>query len=67
MDVAANGSDAAMSAHDGAAGAPAATDASDAARQSQKERRVYVGNLSYEVKGENLKEFMRDGACLYRW
>ena len=28
---------------------------------SQKERRVYVGNLSYDVKWHHLKDFMRQG------
>lgn len=28
---------------------------------SQQDRRVYVGNLSYDVKWVNLKEFMRSG------
>lgn len=32
-----------------------------AARRSQKECRVYVGNLSYDVKSDHLKEFMTDG------
>lgn len=55
MEAEANGADAVM--------ATGAVDASEAARQSQKDCRVYVGNLSYEVKGDNLKEFMRAGAC----
>lgn len=55
MDATANGTDAAMSA--------GVVDAGEAARHSQKECRVYVGNLSYEVKGDSLREFMRDGAC----
>lgn len=29
---------------------------------SQQERRVYVGNLSYDVKWHHLKDFMRQGA-----
>lgn len=36
---------------------------------SQQERRVYVGNLSYDVKWHHLKDFMRQGEiqcpCLY--
>lgn len=56
MEGAANGgADAVM--------ATSAVDPGEAARSSQKECRVYVGNLSYEVKGDSLKEFMRDGAC----
>lgn len=31
---------------------------------SQQERRVYVGNLSYDVKWHHLKDFMRQGAFL---
>lgn len=32
---------------------------------SQQERRVYVGNLSYDVKWHHLKDFMRQGErCL---
>lgn len=30
---------------------------------SQQERRVYVGNLSYDVKWHHLKDFMRQGEC----
>lgn len=30
---------------------------------SQQERRVYVGNLSYDVKWHHLKDFMRQGTC----
>lgn len=29
---------------------------------SQQDRRVYVGNLSYDVKWHHLKDFMRQGA-----
>lgn len=29
--------------------------------QSQQDRRVYVGNLSYDVKWHHLKDFMRSG------
>jgi len=28
---------------------------------SQQDRRVYVGNLSYDVKWHHLKDFMRSG------
>lgn len=31
---------------------------------SQQDRRVYVGNLSYDVKWHHLKDFMRQGAFL---
>ena len=31
---------------------------------SQQERRVYVGNLSYDVKWHHLKDFMRQGEYL---
>lgn len=31
---------------------------------SQQERRVYVGNLSYDVKWHHLKDFMRQGASV---
>lgn len=49
---------------DGAAAVSATggqVDAGEAARRSQKECRVYVGNLSYDVKADHLKEFMTDG------
>ena len=29
---------------------------------SQQDRRVYVGNLSYDVKWHHLKDFMRQGS-----
>ena len=32
---------------------------------SQQERRVYVGNLSYDVKWHHLKDFMRQGKMSY--
>ena len=32
---------------------------------SQQERRVYVGNLSYDVKWHHLKDFMRQGKTNY--
>lgn len=32
---------------------------------SQQDRRVYVGNLSYDVKWHHLKDFMRQGMALY--
>lgn len=31
---------------------------------SQQDRRVYVGNLSYDVKWHHLKDFMRQGGSL---
>lgn len=31
---------------------------------SQQDRRVYVGNLSYDVKWHHLKDFMRQGELL---
>ena len=31
------------------------------AKQSKRENRVYVGNLSYDVKYRDLMEFMRGG------
>jgi hypothetical protein len=33
---------------------------------SQQDRRVYVGNLSYDVKWHHLKDFMRQGMLLRR-
>ncbi|KAL8289859.1 hypothetical protein RB597_001476 [Gaeumannomyces tritici] len=33
---------------------------------SQQDRRVYVGNLSYDVKWHHLKDFMRQGASPFR-
>jgi RNA recognition motif-containing protein len=33
---------------------------------SQQDRRVYVGNLSYDVKWHHLKDFMRQGEELWR-
>lgn len=33
---------------------------------SQQDRRVYVGNLSYDVKWHHLKDFMRQGELLSR-
>lgn len=41
----------------------AQTSAHEAAQRSKKENRVYVGNLSYDVKWNILKDFMREGAC----
>ena len=35
--------------------------AHEASRRSQKNCRVYVGNLSYGVKWNTLKDFMREG------
>jgi hypothetical protein len=37
---------------------------------SQQDRRVYVGNLSYDVKWHHLKDFMRQGedvGLLHGW
>lgn len=31
---------------------------------SQQDRRVYVGNLSYDVKWHHLKDFMRQGTSI---
>ena len=31
---------------------------------SQQDRRVYIGNLSYDVKWHHLKDFMRQGEFL---
>ena len=31
---------------------------------SQQDRRVYVGNLSYDVKWHHLKDFMRQGKSI---
>ena len=33
---------------------------------SQQDRRVYVGNLSYDVKWHHLKDFMRQGGLTSR-
>lgn len=33
---------------------------------SQQDRRVYIGNLSYDVKWHHLKDFMRQGNYLAR-
>lgn len=33
---------------------------------SQQDRRVYVGNLSYDVKWHHLKDFMRQGGSLFQ-
>lgn len=33
---------------------------------SQQDRRVYVGNLSYDVKWHHLKDFMRQGMFAYK-
>ena len=32
---------------------------------SQQDRRVYIGNLSYDVKWHHLKDFMRQGGQTY--
>lgn len=33
----------------------------DRQQSSQQERRVYVGNLAYDVKWHHLKDYMREG------
>lgn len=33
---------------------------------SQQDRRVYVGNLSYDVKWHHLKDFMRQGKLSFQ-
>lgn len=35
--------------------------AQEAAKRSQKENRVYVGNLAFAVRWNDLKDFMREG------
>lgn len=35
--------------------------ATEAAKKSRKECRVYVGNLAFGVKWNDLKDFMREG------
>jgi RNA recognition motif-containing protein len=37
-------------------------EAAEHAKNSIKENRVYVGNLSYDVKYKDLEQFMTDGA-----
>jgi hypothetical protein len=39
--------------------------ASEAAKRSKKECRVYVGNLAYGVKWNDLKDFMREGGSSF--
>lgn len=39
---------------------------SNVRENSQQERRVYVGNLSYDVKWHHLKDFMRSGEHHFR-
>lgn len=41
--------------------------ASEAAKRSKKDCRVYVGNLSFGVKWNDLKDFMREGGLLFFW
>lgn len=48
----------------GADGQP--VDAAEMAAHSNRECRVYVGNLSYDVRSENLIDFMRAGECCER-
>ena len=38
--------------------------ASEAAKRSRKDCRVYVGNLAFGVKWNDLKDFMREGGSL---
>lgn len=38
-------------------------EASEFAKISKRENRVYVGNLSYDVRYRDLMEFMRGGGC----
>jgi len=52
-------------------GAPRSEGNKDGAMQnvrenSQQDRRVYVGNLSYDVKWHHLKDFMRQGMLGFR-
>lgn len=35
--------------------------AQEAAKRSHKENRVYVGNLAFSVRWNDLKDFMREG------
>jgi hypothetical protein len=39
--------------------------ATEAAKRSKKDYRVYVGNLSFGVKWNDLKDFMREGGSFY--
>lgn len=39
--------------------------ATEAAKKSRKECRVYVGNLAFGVKWNDLKDFMRDGGFYF--
>lgn len=39
--------------------------ATEAAKRSKKECRVYVGNLSFGVKWNDLKDFMREGGSSF--
>lgn len=41
---------------------PSSEVAAEHAKNSIKENRVYVGNLSYDVKYKDLEQFMTDGA-----
>ena len=38
--------------------------AAEAAKRSHKENRVYVGNLSFQVRWNDLKDFMREGELI---
>lgn len=39
--------------------------ATEAAKRSRKDCRVYVGNLAFGVKWNDLKDFMREGGSLF--
>lgn len=51
----------------GSAGAGREVAAAEAAKRSVRENRVYVGNLSFQVRWNDLKDFMREGARSYKW
>lgn len=40
-------------------------EANEAAKKSKKNCRVYVGNLAFGVKWNDLKDFMRDGGFMF--
>ena len=58
MDYKPRGDRAASSA---AGGAGREVAAAEAAKRSVRENRVYVGNLSFQVRWNDLKDFMREG------
>lgn len=39
--------------------------AAEASQKSKKENRVYVGNLSFGVKYDDLKDFMSEGGSFF--